>query len=183
MTVDSQEGQRQRPPPTGEATPEPPGIAEGHVHCPSCHRREHWQDGSKTVETPGGSRKPAVHPELAAWRTVLAAHRGETLPVVCACASCAQPMLGDGTAIPWTIHTPQGDLYITREFTGPEGPMTEAEAAFWAEETLRDVQPFQFFLRLFQAFVLTAVLTPILSLWVFSLVCFLNFVITSGKGP
>jgi len=184
MTVESNEMHRSRPRNAStQGTPPPPQMADGVVHCPSCYRRERWEDGTQIVESAGGSRKPTVPPELAAWRTVFAAHRGQTPPVVCACAGCEQPMIGEGTPISWTIHTPQGDLHIDGGFTGPDGPMSEADAAFWAEETLRIVQPLQLGKRLFEAILLTAILTPVLSLWVFAFICFFNWVITFGKGP
>ncbi len=152
------------------------------ILCPSCHRRERWEDNDRSVESPGGARLPTVHPELAAWRTVLAAYRGETEPVVAACSECHQPMIGPEPAIPWTIRTPQGDLLVAGDLSGPDGPMSEADADFWVEEQLREKLDAKPGLWLFQASVLSTMLVP-MALWIFAIVCFFTFVLRFGKGP
>ena len=151
------------------------------VHCPSCHRRERWDNGQREVESPGGARVPAGHPELAAWRTLRAALQGESAPVVGRCPACDQPMIGEATAVPWTIHTPEGDLVVDGVLTGPKGKMTVDEANFWVEEQLRERIEVKPGLWLFQASVMSTMLVPI-GLWVFALVCFLTFIVNFGRG-
>ena len=153
------------------------------VHCPSCHRRERWVDGTVEVTATGGARRPTVHPELAAWRTVLAAHRGETAPVVGTCAGCAQPLIGDAPPIPWTLHTPEGDLVVDGSVVGPNGPMSEADAAFWVEEQLRERPEIKPGLWLFQTAKMSSMILPLLALWSFALICFITFIVNFGKGP
>lgn len=80
----------------------------------------------------GGSRRPAVHPELAAWRTLVDAHAGRTGPVVAACAACGQPMVALEEGLPsieWTIHTPDGPVTAKRHgLRGPTGELDWNEA-------------------------------------------------------
>ena len=151
------------------------------IRCLSCHRRERLEEGHRLVESPGGSRRPTMHPELAAWRTLRAGRAGETDPVVDRCTACQQPMIGPGKAIPWTIHTPEGDVEVADALTGPKGPMTLDEADFWIEEQLRERLEIKPGLFLFQASVLSTMLVP-LALWVFAVICFFTFVIRFGNG-
>jgi hypothetical protein len=151
------------------------------IRCPSCHRRERWTDGLHEVESPGGARRPTVHPELAAWRTVLAARRGQTDPVVGRCAGCEQPMIGPAEAVPWTIHTPQGALVVDGVISGPKGEMSLGDADFWVEEQLREQLEIRPALWLFQATVLSTMVVPFL-LWVTAMVCFMTFILNYGRG-
>lgn len=90
-------------------------------------------------------------------------------------------MIGPGKAIPWTIHTPEGDVEVADALTGPKGPMTLDEADFWIEEQLRERLEIKPGLFLFQASVLSTMLVP-LALWVFAVICFFTFVIRFGNG-
>jgi len=90
-------------------------------------------------------------------------------------------MIGDAEPISWTIHTPEGDLIVDGTFMGPSGPLTEADAAFWVEEQLREQRVLKPGLWLFQASVMSTMLVP-LTLWAFALVCFITFIINFGRG-
>lgn len=102
------------------------------VRCRSCHREERWEGERREVVAEGGSRRPSVHPELAAWRTLVDAHAGRTGPVVAACAACAQPMVAATEGLPsieWAIRTPAGPVTVKRHgLRGPRGELDWSEA-------------------------------------------------------
>lgn len=117
------------------------------VRCPTCHREERWSadaGGPKVVWTPGGSRRPAEHPSLAAWRILRRARDRQSGPVVAVCEGCGQPMVGEGTALPaltsWTLQTPAGPLTVDPSargdggLQGPAGALTAEAAEAWLVE-------------------------------------------------
>lgn len=118
------------------------------VRCRSCHRLERWEGERREVLAEGGSRRPSVHPQLAAWRTLVDAHAGRTGPVVATCAACGQPMVATTEGLPsieWTVHTPDGPVTAKRHgLRGPAGELDWNEAnalveRHYPEETaLRD---------------------------------------------
>lgn len=149
------------------------------VHCPSCMRREVWEGSERTVELEGGSRRPGVHPELAAWETLRGA-RASGVQVVAACV-CGQPLLGDGpgASIPWTVRAPGGDVVVDGGFTGPSGPLTEAEADAWVRAELRE--PVEVGAAVFRGVVLLPMLVPLL-LWVVAVTAVVTFLANFGRG-
>lgn len=90
----------------------------------------------------GGSRRPSVHPQLAAWRTLVDAHAGRTGPVVAACAACGQPMVATTEGLPsieWTVQTPDGPVTVKRHgLRGPRGELDWNEANELIEEHYPD---------------------------------------------
>lgn len=106
------------------------------VRCRVCHREERWSGEAREVVVEGGARRPRTHPELAAWRTLVASHTGQLGPVVAACAACGQPMVADQevAAIEWQIRTPEGSVCVKRHgLRGPQGPLDWAEATALVE--------------------------------------------------
>ncbi|MEZ4240303.1 MAG: hypothetical protein R3F59_29950 [Myxococcota bacterium] len=133
------------------------------VRCTGCHREEQWADGERTVLAPGGSRRvpdPARH----ALDVVLA--QGDR--VVAVCPACGQPMVGDGTPIPWTldgyVFAPDGTV------TGPDGRVDRDTAAARVRERHppppREPMGVQFGC---QVLLMVLILVPF-AVWVFSVI-------------
>lgn len=132
----------------------------------------------------GGSRRPTVHPELAAWRIVAASLDGAEGVVVGACPACGQPLVGAAGAerAPWTIHLPKGDP-ITVAADGTLAATTREQA----DLTIRAAYPTGFVLSdlapglaLFQGSLLTLMLAPVL-LWVLAVLSVFVFLTHFGN--
>lgn len=102
------------------------------VRCRVCHREERWEGETHEIVVEGGARRSPLHPELAAWRTLVDSHAGKAGPVVAACAACGQPMVADAeglSSIAWEVHTPDGPVVVKRHgLRGPSGPIEWSEA-------------------------------------------------------
>ncbi len=156
------------------------------VRCPSCHRQERWQGGTREVVVEGGSRRPAGHPHLVAWNTLRAAIRGESGPVVGSCPGCEQPLVALGGDLPWamwTLTTPTGTV-VVREGKLPLGStvdqldaqLTEA----WGERfRLGEVRPG---LALFQGGLMTLMLVPLV-VWVMAALVVSLMIYTIATDP
>ena len=150
------------------------------VHCPTCLRVERWEDAVQTVVAEGGRRRPSVHPELAAWRTVLASRRGEIGPIVGRCQGCEQPLVGDaGASIPWRIVLPEGALHIGDALEGPNGPLPEDLASAQVEAAYAErTSPGR---AAVQGALVASMLAPFL-LWLLALWTTLWFLWNYGQG-
>ncbi len=121
-----------------------------------------------TVLAEGGARRPAVHPELAAWRVVRASLHGQDGVVVGPCPACGQPLVADGPAerAPWTVRVPTGDVVIGADGQIAGLSLAQADervvAAYPTGFVLADVKPG---VALFQGSLLTLMLFPLL-VWV-----------------
>ena len=127
------------------------------IHCLSCLRAEDWSGEQRTVVVEGGRRKPAEHPQLAAWNTVKASLRGEIGPVVGPCPACDQPLVADGDlpAHPWTVELPDGPVQV---HSADQIPALEPKLKAAFAEKIRPVE------AVFGGAVLTAMTAPVL-LW------------------
>ncbi|MFT4624787.1 MAG: hypothetical protein ACI8PZ_003450 [Myxococcota bacterium] len=146
---------------------------------------EQWESGERVVQVEGGSRRPAVHPDLAAWHTVRGALAGDTGAVVAECPACAQPMVADegGQWLDWPLQTPDGAVMI-RAGTLPANhsiaALDSALDAAWAERfDLRAVRPGR---ALFQGGLLTLILVPI-ALWVIAVGVVSLFLFSAVTDP
>lgn len=141
------------------------------VTCRTCHRTERWRDGGavREVVVIGGGRRPTVHPDLAAWELLLEVHHGQSAPVVAACPACDQPMVGAGPSIPWTVHTPEGDLEVQdHTLRGPTGSLSWADADALVRRHHEDGLPWADYVgpkALMQGSAVALMLTPV-ALWV-----------------
>jgi hypothetical protein len=139
------------------------------VECSCCHRQERWNDGDLQVLLEGGQRLPAVHPHLAAWRTLHRSMEGTLGPVLGTCSLCSQPLVAPiGTAqtsIPWTIDTSKGSFLITQEIEGPEGAVSKSDFDSYLNEEYKEIIEFQPGQTLFTMTLLSFMTVPII-LWV-----------------
>jgi len=152
------------------------------VECPSCHRLEEWQTDERTVCIEGGSRQPVGHPVLAAWKTLLSA-RSHGQVVVARCP-CGQPMLAStGTAIPWTLHTVEGEFQVDGTAqSGPNGPLSDSELSTLLEKRYGwklELKPFQ---ALFTSTMMLSILAPAI-LWVIALSIVIVFLVGLVNQP
>ena len=135
------------------------------VSCPTCFRREQWNDGDTTVLLPGGQRRPVVHPVVAAWDSITRAEKDD-LHVVGTCV-CGQPLVADLSTPSrgYSLHLPSGDVSIQETgFFQNNQPIT-AEQIEAAIAPLRRAERPDIAHTAFQLFAFTAMLAPVL-LWV-----------------
>ncbi len=152
------------------------------VRCATCLRAERWTGADRAVEVAGGRRRPAEHPELAAWRVLRGALEGRTGPVVAACAGCGQPMVAGGSgpaAIRWTLALPDGEVVVGDGLALDGAPATpdEVEARLVAAYGER-VEPAR---AAFSAVALTAMAVPF-ALWGVALFVVLWFLYNVLRG-
>ena len=107
----------------------------GHVRCPTCFHEARWDAEGAVIEelVEGGVRRPAPHPNLAAFRVWARSRAGELGPVVGACPHCAMPVVLEEGELPadapWTLDTPLGPYIVGADvLRGPKGPLDVASA-------------------------------------------------------
>ena len=161
---------------------EPPQTTT-EVRCSTCHRVEHWRDGSVvTVITSGGCRKPAPHPELAAWRAIRTA-MDEGLAVVGACSRCEQPMVGRGPWHSWTLQTPEGPVTLHGGQLPSDWPRDRLDPLLeraWDERfRLSEVKPTEV---LWRGSILSLMTVPIAA-WLIAVLVVLSFLSAFFMNP
>ncbi|MCA9569968.1 MAG: hypothetical protein KC656_19115 [Myxococcales bacterium] len=140
------------------------------VACDTCLRIETWTGATVDVEQEGGSRKPAIHPHLAAWDTLRTGlEQGRRARGTCV---CGQPLLDDGAAdaehppVPWDILLPDGTTYTVDDRPhGPDGPIEPAALTARLEAVWPRRQREPIGIVLFQAVTLGPVVLAIFTLW------------------
>ena len=144
------------------------------VHCPICHRREHWlPDGEREVRLEGGGRRPPGSLVRAAFDQIAAAAGGEGETGIASVCVCGMPLLGPPAswsapqATPYRLSLPQGEVVASGRTVkmGDEAVelsllAPEVHAAFPAVER-SDATVFE---RLFAGGLLTAMMVPA-ALW------------------
>lgn len=84
---------------------------------------------------PGGQRRPAEHPALAAWRVLRESRAGTSGPVVQACPGCGQPMVSDlPGAKPlqrWVLEVGGEQLEVGEQIRGPQGAIADEAVQDW----------------------------------------------------
>lgn len=161
------------------------------VRCLTCHHRARWRDvgAPEPVEVlqTGGSRRPAIPHELAAWRVWARSLRGELGPVVGRCPHCDQPLISeqpDGPSpVSWVLPTPLGEVQIETEQIQLDGEVQDlasiderleaAMAPRFSPRSLFDIR------NLFGG-VFLLILGVLASLWVMAALFLVRFIIAVG---
>jgi len=161
------------------------------VHCPVCHRREHWgADGVRDVLLEGGTRRTEASATRAAFDRLALVAGGDGDGVVGACI-CGQPLLAPLEGAHWPQSTPfqlvldEGELLARGTDVSLDGA-----AVAWATLTPAvharfpavDGVPATLFERLFAGSLLTFMMVPAV-LWcvaVFVVFIFYNQFATYG---
>ena len=112
------------------------------VRCICCHRVERWNDGTVTVWTEGGTRRPAGAPVVAAWNTLKRSLQHEIGPVVGKCDACGQPLIGESgmTWFDWTLELTDEPVVVTAQGVSDEEALESALKAAYGWK-LREVRP------------------------------------------
>ncbi len=133
----------------------------------------------------GGSRKPAVHPALAAWQTIHQAREDGRI-VVGRCV-CEQPQLADAdSGLPWfdwVLDTPDGPVTLTRSgIEGAQGPVDPQEFQARMKKWFGWRFEFRPFLWMFQSTVMLSIVAPAL-LWLCALIAVIVFLSGLANPP
>lgn len=161
------------------------------VHCLTCHHRARWKDPGdpepvEVLQT-GGSRRPSVPHELAAWRVWARSLRGDLGPVVGRCPHCEQPLVseepGGPSPVSWVLPTPLGEVQIEAEQVRLNGDVRDlatldeqleaAMAPKFSPRSLLDVR------NLFGGVFLT-ILGVLACLWFMAALFLIRFIIAVG---